>query len=872
MGFLDWNTRNASTAPRVDKGAASRNYQYQQSRSAAQATTQAATDRVAARDKIVDAQKYENLQASQKRNAAAAVAQTKLAAEKNDAAKARADFAANDPRRTDIGRTVVTKAQLGSQQFPLAPNYATRSPEVKIASQQIDDGTDTGPLQGSKMEILGKNVLNDYVNYTYNFTLSGLASDSLKNPSVLQFEADSKAYTVLKSSGKGNDYTMQSSRDDNDQSNKFINGFNEKSPGRFDMYIDNLEIDTLLSFSGKSGPTLPLAFRFEVFEPYSINGFLEALQAAALGGGYLNYASASFLLKMNFVGYNEDDTFEESIPNSTRYFGIKITKIQLEVTAKGSKYICVGLPFNEYAFSDEINKLHQSVQFEGNTVEDILWKFLGQVYAQRSQANIKAHTENGRNAAGKDEYDATFVDANSDFKALRESKVISANLKESKIFTFVNNQGSGNKNGYGNAGSNQAAPATQTSRVISFSENSNITDCIAAVITESEWAKNLLKNLKGKYDPVTGLVDYFLVRVEVTNKDTFDLISNRPYQKFNYVITPYKIHYTMIPGYQQEKFVYDTTMKKHFLLRQYNYIYTGKNVDILDFKINFNNSLYATMPNAMGVSGLKSLSNVDRPSDTSYKAHDGSPEQRKKVEDSRRKDVPTAGNVVDGKLNSNHYTVLAYGSLSAGAPSDDPYYMQAKAMYEAVVKRAYNMTEVELSILGDPIFLVMGGVSNFNPKSTNGVVTENGSLNSNFGTPYIEVTFRNPIDINPSGFLEFQDTDPESGRLAFSGVFMIKKVISKFSNGLFTQRLQLARMPQSDKTEIDPTSTLLNQPNSPGAEPEANAPPVTTGVDSIGPRNQAYTSSLTKKSGVAANLNRESLTSSQAFERMTTRQ
>jgi hypothetical protein len=880
MGVLDWNTRNAAKGGTVKKGQAITIDQYNQSRAAARATTQAATERVVARDKIIDAQKYENLQASQKRNAAAAVAQNKLAAAKNDAAAVANSSRPPTPAlATQKGRTasVVTGAQLGTQQFPSSRNFAAQSPEVKIASQAPYE--DKERLRGSTMTILGKNVLNDYTNYTYNFTLSGLNSSSLKSPTISTFEKDSKEYTVLKSSGKGNDYAMQplrpppiipkpmmdpqqtaaaSDSSRRDGANGFIDGFNKNSPGRFDMYIDNVEIDTLLTFSGKAGPTLPIAFRFEVIEPYSINGFLEALQAAALGCGYLNYASASFLLKMNFMGYNEDDTFEPDIKNATRYFGIKITKIQLEVTAKGAKYICVGLPFNEYAFSDEINKLQQSVQFHGSTVSAVLTEFIAQLSFQRNEANKKSHSDNGRSAAGRDEYVFTFgeaEDSSNFFRALRESPVNTLDLKESKIFTFSNNQVSGVKNGYGNTGSIQKDSATQTSRVITFSENSNITDCIAAVISESEWAKNLLKHLELKFDSTTGLVDYFIVRVEVTNLDVFDLISNRPYQKFNYRITPYKIHYTMIPGYQQTKFVYSTTMKKHFLIRQYNYIYTGKNVDILDFKINFNNSLYATMPVGMGVGGLNSLSNADKLDAASYKAHNLGPAERKLAETSRSQGPPTAGNIADGKFNSNYSTVLATGSLSAGPPSQDPYYIQSKAMYEAVVKRPYNMTEVELSILGDPVFLVMGGVSNFNSKSENGVLSENGSLNQNFGTPYIEVTFRNPIDIGESGFLEFQDDN----RLPFSGVFMVKKVVSKFSNGLFTQRLQIARMPQSDNEDNKPSVALIEQPL-PGRDPTS------TGVDTIVRYPPAPIN-------VAPNLRRASLENPDAFEPIpTTRQ
>jgi hypothetical protein len=90
---------------------------------------------------------------------------------------------------------------------------------------------------------------------------------------------------------------------------------------------------------------------------------------------------------------------------------------------------------------------------------------------------------------------------------------------------------------------------------------------------------------------------------------------------------------------------------------------------------------------------------------------------------------------------------------------------------------------------------------------------------------------------------------------------MIKKVVSKFSNGLFTQRLQLARMPQSDTAETTAAApALVNQPI-PETEPADQDPP-STGVDT-GERNQAYTSSLT-------NLNRKSLTSSQVFKQITT--
>ena len=158
----------------------------------------------------------------------------------------------------------------------------------------------------------------------------------------------------------------------------------------------------------------------------------------------------------------------------------------------------------------------------------------------------------------------------------------------------------------------------------------------------------------------------------------------------------------------------------------------------------------------------------------------------------RTKDVPTAPNAVNPTLLTNYDNSRETGSVNATQTRLDPYYVQSKAMYESLVKNPFDMVMVELGIIGDPVYLAMGGVSNFDSPSSNGIIAENGSVNQNYGIPYIKINFRNPTDIGTSGFLEFN-----SGRIEFSGIYMVKKVISKFSNGVFTQRMTLGRMSQS---------------------------------------------------------------------------
>lgn len=804
--------------PGVDKGAAMRNYQEKQRLAEIAANKKIAELRVAqeSSDRLKNASNANVAKENAKK-----AAEDKLLAEANAANRAGLSQSGTDETGLPLvgtGRTATKKS--GSNNSTGGPARANNSgnttrltPGANPNQRDPAQMQQQGQTQSSRDPILGKNVLNDYVNYTYVFTLSGLGKTSLLNPTLDIFQSDSNSYTILKSSGKGKDYNM-STTSKMAEASSFISGFNKKSPGRFDMYIDNVEIDTLLTFSGKSGPTLPLTIRFEVYEPYSINGFMEAIQAAALGCGYANYASASFLLKMNFVGYNNDDTIEANIPMSTRYFGIKITKIELDVTAKGTRYTCVGLPFNEYAFSDEINKLHQNVQIRGTTVNQVLTNFMEELTGQRRAANQKSY-QKPEDAKGSDQYSIIFEDSNSQFKELQNATLIPDDLKGNRLFVMDNPQTSSAMNVYGSKDNKLNKKSTtdassHSASVLHFAANSNITDCIAAVITDSQWSTNLLKKLfvnpgapqsaRG-YDPDTGLLDYFIVRVDVTNQEDLDVIKNRPFQNFKYIIKPFKIHYTLIPGYQQDKFVYKDEILKHFILRKYDYIYTANNVDILDFKINFNNSMYAMMPNAMGKSTQEATPVVVSPSTNSGKGFVNDNSKEKLA--ARGKDVPTAANAVNSTLLTNYDNTRASGSINAGQPLLDPYYVRSKAMYESLVKNPFDMVMVELGIIGDPIYLAMGGVSNFDSKSSNGIIAENGSVNQNYGIPYIQINFRNPTDIGRLGFLEF---DP--GRIEFSGIYMVKKVTSKFSNGVFTQRMTLGRMAQTPAAKSTVGATL----------------------------------------------------------------
>jgi len=107
-----------------------------------------------------------------------------------------------------------------------------------------------------------------------------------------------------------------------------------------------------------------------------------------------------------------------------------------------------------------------------------------------------------------------------------------------------------------------------------------------------------------------------------------------------------------------------------------------------------------------------------------------------------------------------------------------------------------------LEILGDPYFLVTGGMATQNLELADPFVTKNGEAAVTQGDLFINVNFRNPIDINISG--------PQAGMMyfdpnliSFSGVYRLLTLTSKFNTGMFKQNLEIIRVPGQVLTKED---------------------------------------------------------------------
>jgi hypothetical protein len=686
------------------------------------------------------------------------------------------------------------------------------------------------------------NILNSYRSVTYNFTLAGLKKDYLKDPR--KYRESELDLVILKSGGKGNsiisgsgpaeqDVRLSQRNDDADPRDRkvqsaaqtnvdvsnnntsMIQGFNNRSPGRFDMFIENVEIDTLMAFTEGSGSTLPTQIKFEVIEPYSVNGFIEAMHVAAVAAGYPSYLQASFLLKMEFWGYPDNDQLQfkdpEKIPKSERFFPIGLTGIDVDITERGTRYKCTAVPFNERAFG-EPNVIKKPIQMSGDYVGMILFDLIKNINEQVSKSDKDGKSESLGNK--HDTYSIKFpiwsdTEGWTDgFNEIAASKLTEI-LKDNALYKMVDPATAGKPDAYKKQGSSQPTPAQQSKEpeaikytpgktVVQFAENMNIHEAISSVIRDSEYTRNILKDVKKSIDQF-GMIKYFMVKVEVTNLNVINETTKKPFQNFEYVVTPYKVHYTRIPTYGQEQI--DDKNLKLLSLRQYNYIYTGKNIDIINFKLNFNTLFFEAVPAAMGNNDTPSAKTGAAPNNGVVVRQNATP-----TETVQKQEVPTPPTKVESS------PVQPTGG-NAGQLLNDPYAILAKKMHSAIIDSKASMITGEIELLGDPFYIATGGVGNYVSTPDSRGKTKDGEADHIFSEVLITINFRNPIDINPdTGMMIF---DPEL--IPFSGVYKVNKASSTFKDGTFKQRLEILRIPgqilDQDIKPSDPADANFTRPS-----------------------------------------------------------
>jgi hypothetical protein len=705
------------------------------------------------------------------------------------------------------------------------------------------------------------NPLNSYSSYNYVFTLASLRREALTDPD--SYRDSNNFFVIAKSSGKGtkglsskvSTITKFETEDIKDRGGNIIakktktyatdtatgealvKKFNQESPGRFDFYLNNVRIETIMGFNEKTSLAVATSMEFDVMEPYSMSGFIEALQVSAVAAGYEQYTLCPYLLKMEFWGYPDGEEIAETakiVENSTRYFIFGFASIDIDVTEVGAKYKCTGVPFNEKGFGQP-STLLANVSVTGNTVGEILKSFEKSLNDTKKK---EAGSEGGvPQASRSDSYEIIFpkvgpngIIKGEDNRTIADSKVVEL-LKTNAIYAFDPPASENENNAETTRAGASTTKASPSRANIVFAENSKVQECIVSVILNSDYVKNILKELSNPdtkiIDPY-GMVDYYIVNLEVEDKGFIDNKTNKPFYHYRYIILPYKIHYSRIPLAQNSPI--DTSKLIQVANRTYNYLYTGSNLDIKSFQLKFNSLFFQAIPKAMGnkPDGYYLTSESVESTAPSTTSISGSTTNTRTSSPNGVAKVLT-----DTKLSSTH---VANTPNAGQRIQSDPYDDLARNMHQAILDNV-DQCLAEIEIIGDPYYLVTGGIGNYRPTTNiDGTVGE-GEAPYTSGDVIIVLIFRNPVDISETtGEAIFNDKVTP-----YSGAFRLLTVAHTFVDGVFTQKLSLVRIPGQvnidTNTQIGKRSALIdskeNESQAPTARPPAPANTVRKAGDNL---------------------------------------
>ena len=653
-----------------------------------------------------------------------------------------------------------------------------------------------------------KNILHNYRSWTYNWTMGALTPAALSDNKLL--ERDIMTYQVLNSAGKGTRGVGVSKEGLNSSGTNYsnavglVNSFNAESPGRFDMFIDNISVDSIIGAGTKQGgSSIATNITFDVFEPYSMNGLIEAMQTTAQAAGYSDYMKAAYALRIQFQGWPDgaNDGRPEVIPMSTRYFPITITEITVDVNESGTRYKINSVPVPQMGLGAP-NALTADIKVAGDTVGEVLKNFFDAINKM-----VEDRTKEQTAQAGRDIYQISCpklvtVGSPQDTKASilngttgtsYTSDIIKAKMNDelTSVNVFKMGDPAQFKNGYvaasvpgSNATNATSNPSTgklnPKSGTVVFSSGAQIHDCVAAIVRDSSYTRDLLKaeNLD-KIKKSDGLVTYFTVRMEmdINGKDT---VNDKTFKTFRYVLEPYQMHYTRIPGQEQGEI--DLKKVKQKIKRDYNYIYTGKNEDITKFSLKFDNLYFTAIPAMLGNRPAVDQKATSAGPDNGVNAKmTGSTATADSGKDANK--APKASTMVDPSQNTFE------GQAKAGQTQADPYAKLAQNLHNAVLNNV-DMIQGTLEILGDPYYLTTGGMGNTDLNLKEPMMTVDGQAPTTQGDVFININFKNPVDIGTSGMMDFGVAP-----LSFSGVYRVTTLKNNFKEGLFTQALDIIRIP-----------------------------------------------------------------------------
>lgn len=708
--------------------------------------------------------------------------------------------------------------------------------------------------------------------------------------------------------------------------------------------ISKLNIKTVAASNNLTKTMSATAMTMTVREPMSVS-FMDLIADAAAELKIRNLAKVPYFVEVSFRGYSDDGTPMvnpcASFGNKGRWiYRVAIKDISVESDFTGSTYVLNMIPYEENMYQTTEMLLPNSIKAEGNTVGAMLnnvVKQLNQSYIELYGYPLKQYEIKFRTM---ENYDSTTPVDISNFTL----KPLNQDINSVRSYSM----------------------STNTTNDITghFDRGLTLQKIVELAFANSVEAQNMAKDAPSdKTDSTTDKIrESVIFRFDVMSENVgYDHLTEQYMVKYTLVVAPY---YTQRPilSTQQVKVSADNKRqtdnfnklrKNNFLVKRYDYLFTGLNTEVINFDTKTNLVWSAVLPRLEGfknsmesetvhakLNRRDSLSERKKLHESKVDAKNKYDENVRKITDlqadtaANKKEIESRqaqnaelqkvfGNEADLQSEANtlgadiqtfnkqeeaKYVIqrtaekkyrfaedvvvekedtLTAGTLEAkdGSPvkisilqdTQDSrflvsgalpdYVTRDRALYGAVLDQIYSpmdrsMQSMNMKINGDPYWLGCANVERtwrILNDTVNGIPAQLKADQANTmpyypnGDVLTMVTFKYPTGVSDAGTPIIRNND------FFTGVYCVKQIMHDFEGGIFTQRLEMLRMPLINLYKALGYADIQDVQNQNAAKKEVDAAqknnPVSQSTTTTASTFVQKAQSVTAKAGTLPNIN-----------------
>ena len=666
-------------------------------------------------------------------------------------------------------------------------NLQQSTPQI---SSQTSTGSTSGTPYAQQLTAAGitfnpiQNPLNVYANYTYHvrFSLLGISASYAQDGTYATMNGTNKI--VIAESG-------------------VTAGFN----------ITDFEYKNTCAPGRKILNTTSTTWTMTVAEPFGMS-LIDKMFGAGAILSIDNWSRAPYFIEVWFNGYNEDGTIMAPTLHYTQYRVI-LLDIDVKVTEGGSVYSLSGVFDGDIGHSNEISIPPAKFQIKASTVGEFFQEFQDALNASKPN-NIN---ENAASPLTKYIFNVPSSIATWPFKI---SQIDDSSQRTADMVT--DNQGYTTfNNGKGES-------------------MENVVNAIIGTCPQvATWIQGDLTGAGGSLLTQSGIATWILVHsyVQLTNFNTTINDYNRqvvynliPYNTVIGITDRASVEQLQQPRIQKSKLNY--LASTNALVKEYDYIYTGLNTEIIKYDISIDNAWQIALPQWSALNSYYNMTapplvNTNNPGYTyllgEYNTNSGSgssvPANPTNLDNTAHtqyaEDVQTAStnfpfplvvrqqNIPQAHLADNGQDANpAIGNKIGDGKTAPMSRALGGTFLQNLFGNAPSFMNVELEIRGDPYWMGNGNV-------VDDAVTAINLVNGNVPQPYNAIapagqrasylasstmfilSFRTGENYNEAtGLMQF-----DSSSQFYNGAYVVTEVTNTFRQGSFTQTLSAYKDPLS---------------------------------------------------------------------------